>query len=386
MTNTRDGFLTIAIIAIVVIAIGGIGYYVLQKSEERQVVCTADVKECPDGSYVGRGGPNCEFKPCPTLYPPRKPDEAPLGLRAEMEMALKSGGMSPARADSIARELDALAARGVDVADLRVLFGKLAVGGSEKTAPLAQAPAFSPAQPTARVEMKPFWEYNPSRPDVGWYWAREGTPPACPEPLVLESPIDVNLVTGILYPGQVRGDGPKDFKPHGGFTLKPNSKIEIKAPMDGYLVSVAKFTDEFGYHVGLTFQHPCGIQFGGGHWGALPPDIQAVVDKVPLKGFKESQTEPIIPPYFVKKGQVIVTGLQEKAHPERPGFDWGVADLRKRNAASKDPRFQELYGYAPWNTYYGVCWLDLLPPEQQAVLRPLPGVDGKQGKNSEYCK
>jgi hypothetical protein len=30
-----------------------------------QVMCAADVKQCPDGSYVGRTGPHCEFAPCP---------------------------------------------------------------------------------------------------------------------------------------------------------------------------------------------------------------------------------------------------------------------------------------------------------------------------------
>lgn len=30
-----------------------------------QVICAMDVKECPDGSYVSRSGPNCEFKDCP---------------------------------------------------------------------------------------------------------------------------------------------------------------------------------------------------------------------------------------------------------------------------------------------------------------------------------
>src|SRR6266550_8441081 len=29
------------------------------------VACTADAMQCPDGSYVGRTGPNCEFV-CPT--------------------------------------------------------------------------------------------------------------------------------------------------------------------------------------------------------------------------------------------------------------------------------------------------------------------------------
>lgn len=29
------------------------------------VACTADAKQCPDGSYVSRTGPSCEFAPCP---------------------------------------------------------------------------------------------------------------------------------------------------------------------------------------------------------------------------------------------------------------------------------------------------------------------------------
>ncbi|HUV80989.1 MAG TPA: hypothetical protein VMW21_00490 [Patescibacteria group bacterium] len=32
---------------------------------EEPVACTQDVKLCPDGSYVGRVGPNCEFALCP---------------------------------------------------------------------------------------------------------------------------------------------------------------------------------------------------------------------------------------------------------------------------------------------------------------------------------
>jgi plastocyanin len=36
-----------------------------------QVACTLEAKLCPDGSYVGRTGPNCEFAACPT--PVREP-------------------------------------------------------------------------------------------------------------------------------------------------------------------------------------------------------------------------------------------------------------------------------------------------------------------------
>ena len=33
-------------------------------------VCTMDAMICPDGSAVGRSGPNCEFDPCPESSEP----------------------------------------------------------------------------------------------------------------------------------------------------------------------------------------------------------------------------------------------------------------------------------------------------------------------------
>jgi len=33
--------------------------------DEEPVACTMDAKQCPDGSYVGRVPPECEFAPCP---------------------------------------------------------------------------------------------------------------------------------------------------------------------------------------------------------------------------------------------------------------------------------------------------------------------------------
>ena len=34
---------------------------------DNHTACTADAKLCPDGSAVGRTGPNCEFAPCPVI-------------------------------------------------------------------------------------------------------------------------------------------------------------------------------------------------------------------------------------------------------------------------------------------------------------------------------
>lgn len=38
-------------------------------------ICTQDAKQCPDGSYVGRTGPNCEFATCPETKPTPTPSQ-----------------------------------------------------------------------------------------------------------------------------------------------------------------------------------------------------------------------------------------------------------------------------------------------------------------------
>ena len=38
-----------------------------QQPAEEPVYCTMDAKECPDGSFVSRVAPNCEFAPCPEV-------------------------------------------------------------------------------------------------------------------------------------------------------------------------------------------------------------------------------------------------------------------------------------------------------------------------------
>ena len=36
-----------------------------ESPSENAIRCTADVKKCPDGSYIGRIPPSCSFAPCP---------------------------------------------------------------------------------------------------------------------------------------------------------------------------------------------------------------------------------------------------------------------------------------------------------------------------------
>lgn len=41
----------------------------LSPQPSQQVGCTREAKLCPDGSYVSRTGPNCEFAVCPSPLP-----------------------------------------------------------------------------------------------------------------------------------------------------------------------------------------------------------------------------------------------------------------------------------------------------------------------------
>lgn len=63
-------------LAIVLVVLGAVLIGVLfmgKKSEPlppEQVGCTMEAKICPDGSSVGRSGPNCEFAECPIVETP----------------------------------------------------------------------------------------------------------------------------------------------------------------------------------------------------------------------------------------------------------------------------------------------------------------------------
>jgi len=59
------------IVFLIVIGIASLYFLVLNKTEQK--ACTQEVKICPDGSAVGRTGPNCEFAPCPPGQRPSGP-------------------------------------------------------------------------------------------------------------------------------------------------------------------------------------------------------------------------------------------------------------------------------------------------------------------------
>lgn len=63
--NPKQGFASAAVIIILVLLAAGAVYVLTKDRAETSTVCTLDAKQCPDGSYVSRVGPSCEFAACP---------------------------------------------------------------------------------------------------------------------------------------------------------------------------------------------------------------------------------------------------------------------------------------------------------------------------------
>lgn len=60
MKSLKTAWLAIAILLV------GAAIWFLSPREEA-VFCTMEARQCPDGSYVGRTGPKCEFATCPAI-------------------------------------------------------------------------------------------------------------------------------------------------------------------------------------------------------------------------------------------------------------------------------------------------------------------------------
>lgn len=58
---------TLIIVLIIILALGAIFFWKADQANapEEGVACTMDAMECPDGSFVGRVPPQCNFAPCP---------------------------------------------------------------------------------------------------------------------------------------------------------------------------------------------------------------------------------------------------------------------------------------------------------------------------------
>lgn len=253
----------------------------------------------------------------------------------------------------------------------------------------APSSALEPApQPTPSPIPVPTPKSPPKPPEleqITWHydteWRPSSKPPTCPEPLVLQTPVNINLATSILYPGQTRGG---HYKAHGGFRFdnSQNNDITVKAPLDGFLVRGSRYKEDREVQYMFDIINPCGIMIRFDHLLVLSPKFAEVAERLPQPKEDDSRTTTInfIP---IKAGDVVATavGFRETGNV---GVDFGVYDLRQKNKASKNQEWlsQHQGEQAP----YALCWLDLLFQEDSAKAKSLPGGDYISGKESDYCE
>jgi len=215
-------------------------------------------------------------------------------------------------------------------------------------------------------------------------WKASGTPPACPSPLTIASPVDVSLATAILYPGQTRGT---DYKPHGGFVFSNsnNSDITVKIPMEAQLTKGSRYIEQGETQYYFVFIAPCGLMYKFDHLLTLSSQFQAYADRLPTAKPDDSRTTNFDPAIYVKKDDVVATAVGFK-NTHNVSVDFGVYDIRQPNTVSKTADWQQKHPNENEFGAYGICWLDILPTKDAATTKALPGGDGVMGKTSDYCK
>lgn len=76
------------IVGLLIFIIAGGAYYLGRQTNSKPSykACTMEAKICPDGSGVGRVGPNCEFAECPTSKIPKStPTPIPSSIPVSQE-------------------------------------------------------------------------------------------------------------------------------------------------------------------------------------------------------------------------------------------------------------------------------------------------------------
>ncbi len=245
------------------------------------------------------------------------------------------------------------------------------VTSTPSASPALTPSATRPLSDTAPAE--PFWTWD------GQQWVNLGGPaPECPD--VLVPAVDVSAATGVLYPGQVRGE----YKPHGGFRFDGLGAydVPVASPIDGTLVRGAQYltSGEIQYTVDIV--HPCGLMVRLGHLRELTPEWEAYFEDFPPPVELDSRTTMFDPAPTVAAGEPVAVAVGIVG-TSNTFLDLGVYDLRHRNAASNDPAW--LAEHDSETAAHALCWFGMFGPEVEEAIAALPAADGLTGTTSDYC-
>lgn len=224
------------------------------------------------------------------------------------------------------------------------------------------------------------WEWN------GNAWRAMGDAPKCETPLKVGSPVEISNVTAKLWPGQVRGG---DFKPHGGLSVEnaSSNKLEVKAMRDAYLYRGSRYIEQGETQYLFDFLDSCGVMYRFDHLSTLSGEFAKYADALPAAKADDSRTEKISSHPLIKAGTTVATEVGF-AKTKNVFVDVGVYDLRVANEASKTSLYQTDSGRMrdKEQSFYALCWFNLLPSSDKAAVEKLPARDGSSVSASDYCK
>lgn len=230
--------------------------------------------------------------------------------------------------------------------------------------------------------------------DVRWNmtndgsWTADGKPPACPDPILSRSPVDVTRASAVMLPGQYRGT---HYKAHGGFRFdhQSDASADVYLPLNARLASMTQYLEQGQVQYILGFENPCGMQIRFDHLLTLTPEFAAIAKTLPAPTEDTRSAPPQTPPAYSKKiynaGMHIATAVGHTTPQLSVGFDFGVYDIRRPNEISKNSTWAKLHKNESNQNFYGLCWLDMLPaPDVERVYQILPLNNDDRGA-SDYC-
>ena len=215
----------------------------------------------------------------------------------------------------------------------------------------------------------------------GSTWHADSSPPACANPLVIPSPVNVSAATSVLFPGQYRGG---NYKAHGGlrFDNSAYNTITVTAPLDGRITDGSRYIESGTVQYLFDLFTDCGIRIRFDHLNTLSPALQAVADTFPDPVVDDTRTTKLPTPLSIKAGDVLATAIGTLTNPF---FDFGVYDLRQSNTISADADWASTHANEKEMGWYGICWLDVLPSADSSTVWALPAGDQSAGAASDYC-
>ncbi|MDA0263506.1 MAG: hypothetical protein O3A93_05110 [Chloroflexi bacterium] len=239
--------------------------------------------------------------------------------------------------------------------------------------PATPTPASHDA-PVAASESGVRWMFN------GVEWSPNGEAPNCDDPFVLQTPVDMSIVTSALWPGQQRGA----YVAHGGFRFDGNAdnNVTVRAPVGSHLVQAAKYLESGVPQYLLFFSVPCGFFYRFDHVLEVPPELAEALKDIPPANSGDSRTSFINPPFWVDQGDVVGTAVG--IPPANIFVDFGLYDVRKPNNVVPNPAWADLFASDKEFGHYGVCFFDYLPAADGEKMRSLP--TGKEGATSDFCE